>query len=296
MVWCHLPKGSLSPLRNLPPPDNFDITSQDSGYSESGKKVDEDCFSVPISCAPRKLNLDLSPAKTQLAVSPVKPVTVVTSTTLSSTAGSNATAVTTTTATTTITTVTTTQEAPTDASTEGGRPFKKFSSLTKGEEDDAILMDLMNEVAPQDDKPLGFSNLLVAPIVPAKASPPPKAASRPSIRRCLSMIDTTPTSSRVLKPASVQSENTSSFKRPEPPSDICTTDTKRRKLDVPSEQLSPITSNAPTTTQQESAPYDTEASVCPRTQPILPAEFQAKVSSLSLREIHLHNESFKQEL
>uniref|UniRef100_A0A0P4WIA6 M-phase inducer phosphatase n=1 Tax=Scylla olivacea TaxID=85551 RepID=A0A0P4WIA6_SCYOL len=239
------------------PPDDFDTTSQDSGYSESGKKVDEDCFSVPISCAPRKLNLDLSPAKTQLAVSPVKPVTVVTSTTLSSTAGSNATAVTTTTATTTIATVTTTQEAPTDASTEGGRPFKKFSSLTKGEEDDAILMDLMNEVAPQDDKPLGFSNLLVAPIVPAKVSPPPKAASRPSIRRCLSMIDTTPTSSRVFKPAAVQSENTSSFKRPEPPSDICTTDTKRRKLDVPSEQLSPLTSNAPTTTQSRSQPLMT---------------------------------------
>ncbi|MPC83745.1 M-phase inducer phosphatase [Portunus trituberculatus] len=93
--------------------------------------------------------------------------------------------------------------------------------------------------------------------MPAKVSPPPKAASRPAIRRCLSMIDTTPTSSRVFKATAVQSENTSSFKRPEPPSDICTTDTKRRKLDVPSEQLSPLTSNAQTTTQSRSQPLMT---------------------------------------
>ncbi|XP_045104106.1 uncharacterized protein LOC123499736 [Portunus trituberculatus] len=101
------------------PPDDFDTTSQDSGYSESGKKVDEDCFSVPISCAPRKLNLDLSPAKTQLAVSPVKPVTVVSSSTLSSTAGSNGTAVTIT-STPSTTKVTTTNDTP----AERGRPFK----------------------------------------------------------------------------------------------------------------------------------------------------------------------------
>lgn len=231
------------------PPDDFDTTSQDSGYSESGKKVDEDCFSVPISCAPRKLNLDLSPAKTHLAVSPGKPSTI-----LSSAASSNVLLPTTTTASPSTTTVTTADDSPADASAEGGRPFKKFSSLTKGEDDDAILMDLMNEVAPQDDKPLGFSSLLVAPLMPAKTSPPPKPASRLSIRRCLSMIDTTPTSSRVFKQTAVQSENTSSFKRPEPPSDVCTTDAKRRKLDVPSEQLSPLTSNAQTTTQSRSQP------------------------------------------
>lgn len=60
-----------------------------------------------------------------------------------------------------------------------------------------MLMDLMNEMPPQDEKPLGFSNLLSAPIQQERVSPPSMAAARPSIRRCLSMIDTTPTSSRV---------------------------------------------------------------------------------------------------
>lgn len=230
-------KRQLTSPQKPSPPDDFDTTSQDSGYSESGKKAEEDCFSVPISCAPRKLNLDLSPPKTRVAISPLKPVTVVSSTTVSSVVGPT---------TTTTTTLVSAQ------STEGRRPFRKFSSLTNGEEDDAMLMDLMNEVTPQDEKPLGFANLLVAPIQPAKVTPSPKAPARPSIRRCLSMVDTTPTSSRVhsiIRPSAVQSENTSSFKRPDPPSDACTLDAKRRKLDVPSEQLSPLTSNAQTTTQ-----------------------------------------------
>ena len=57
---------------------------------------------------------------------------------------------------------------------------------------------------------------------------------------------------QIHKPLAVQSQNTSSFKRPDPPSDNCTIDAKRRKLDVPTEQLSPLTANAQTTTQNRS--------------------------------------------
>lgn len=226
-------------------PDDFDTTSQDSGYSESGKKVEEDCFSVPISCAPRKLNLDLSPPKAKVAVSPLKPVSVVPSTTTSTSVSSSSSPV-------------------HSVSTEGRRPFKKFSSLSKGDEEDAMLMDLMNEMPPQDEKPLGFSNLLSAPIQQERVSPPSTAAARPSIRRCLSMIDTTPTSSRVQfvsKPSPAPADYTSSFKRPNPPTDSSNLDSKRRKLDVPSEQLSPLTSNAQTTTQSKSPALLTQRQV-----------------------------------
>ncbi|KAG0710564.1 M-phase inducer phosphatase [Chionoecetes opilio] len=205
------------------PPDDFDTTSQDSGYSDlSGKKVEEDCFSVPISCAPRKLNLDLSPPKAQKAVSPLRPSAAAPSTTGGCT--------------------TTSTPVGTGQSGEGRRPFIKFSSLTKGEEDDAMMRDLMNEVTPQDYKPLGFSKLLAAPLQPPKSTSSPKAP-RPSIRRCLSMVHS------VCKASAVQSENTCSFKRPDPPSDSYGQDSKRRKLDVPGEQLSPLTSNGHTTTQ-----------------------------------------------
>lgn len=216
------------------PPEDFDTNSQDSGYSESGKKLEDDCFSVPVSCAPRKLNLDLSPAKPQTMVSPVKPVAALT-TVFSST--------------------TSTPVSSTASSSEDRRrPFRKFSSLCKGDEEDALLMDLMDEVPSQNEQQsiVGFSSLLSAPIQPpaaAKTTALPTAttttfSSRPSIRRCLSMLDTTPTSSRVhsLKPSL---ESSLSFKRPQPPTDLSAqVDCKRRKQDDAGEPASPLTSNA----------------------------------------------------
>lgn len=170
------------------PPEDFDTNSQDSGYSESGKKLEDDCFSVPVSCAPRKLNLDLSPAKPQTMVSPVKPVASLT-TVFSSTTS-------------------TPVSSTTDSSEDRRRPFRKFSSLCKGDEEDALLMDLMDEVPNQNEHQpiIGFSSLLSAPIQPPAATKTTSLSTattttsfgnRPSIRRCLSMLDTTPTSSRV---------------------------------------------------------------------------------------------------
>ncbi|XP_042872945.1 M-phase inducer phosphatase-like isoform X2 [Penaeus japonicus] len=220
------------------PPEDFDTNSQDSGYSESGKKLEDDCFSVPVSCAPRKLNLDLSPAKPQPMVSPVKPLSTLT-TIFSST---------------TSTPVSSTSDS---SSEDRRRPFRKFSSLSKGDEEDALLMDLMDEVPNQlEQQPSGFSSLLSAPIQPPAASRTTTTTTtlstnttttfnaRPSIRRCLSMLDTTPTSSRVhsIKP----SLESLSFKRPQPPTDLSSqVDCKRRRQEDAG--ASPLTSNAPTT-------------------------------------------------
>lgn len=60
----------------------------------------------------------------------------------------------------------------------------------------------------------------------------------------------------ISKPSPVPGDYTS-FKRPNPPTDSSNLDAKRRKLDVPSEQLSPLTSNAQTTTQSKSPPLQT---------------------------------------
>nr|XP_045590164.1 M-phase inducer phosphatase-like [Procambarus clarkii]XP_045590165.1 M-phase inducer phosphatase-like [Procambarus clarkii] len=227
------------------PPDDFDTNSQDSGYSESGKKLD-DCFSVPVSCAPRKLNLDLSPPKPRLALSPVKPVTVVSATSSLTTVFSAATS---------------TPVCSSSSVNEERKPFRKFSSLSKPEEEDTMLMDLMNEMTTQEEEPVGFSKLLSEPIQP----PTPVSSysvcrsindGRPSIRRCLSMVDTTPTSSRVEsiipKPPPPEVSSTVSFKRPQPPTDLSNlTECKRRKLDETSDQLCPLTSNASTTTGEK---------------------------------------------
>lgn len=143
-------------------------------------------FSVPVSCAPRKLNLDLSPPKSRAVVSPVKPLTTGSSTTTTSSSSPVATS--------------------SPKSEEGRRPFRKFSSL-KGDEEDTMLMDLMSEMTTQEDLPTGFSNLLSAPTihpsttsVPSSVQAPARSVveSRPCIRRCLSMMDSTPTSSRVI--------------------------------------------------------------------------------------------------
>lgn len=236
----------ISPQKPSPPED-FDCNSQDSGYSESGKKVDDDCFSVPISCAPRKLNLDLSPLKSRVAVSHVKSVASVSSSLRHS-----------------IFTAVTSTPINSSSLGEGSRPFRKFSSLIKGDEDDAMLRDLMDEETPQDGHPMGLSTLLSAPIQPpsvpkngeSRVPSHSPATGRPSIRRCLSMVDTTtPISSRVYsatRVASVQVKGSSTFKRPEPPCDFSSgVDCKRRKLDEPCVQPSPLTSNASTTTGEK---------------------------------------------
>ncbi|XP_042219711.1 M-phase inducer phosphatase-like [Homarus americanus] len=226
------------------PPDDFDSNSHDSGYSESGKKMEGDCFSVPVSCAPRKLNLDLSPPKPRM-ISPVKSVSTVVSSI---------------TPVPTIFSAVTSTPASSSSGAEGRRPFRKFSSLSKGDEEDTMLMDLMNEMTTQEEQqPLGFSNLLLAPIQPPSANTSSRSIldGRPSIRRCLSMVDTTPTSSRVesiFKPPSLENSrpSTVSFKRPQPPTDLSNfSDCKRRKPDESCDQLSPLTSNASTTTGEK---------------------------------------------
>lgn len=208
------------------PPEDYDTNSQDSGYSESGKKVDDECFSVPVTVAPRKLNLDLSPPKSQIVLSPLK--TISSSTPVSRSSSRN------------------------------------FSSLSKCDDEDTILMDLMNEVGSVEDcQPSGFTTLLSAPINITKTSPVKPiiqrrgslfSGQRPSIRRCLSMMDNTPTSSRTTSvinsntPTSsrvvvefenspVKSDNAeiTSFKRPAPPTNfIGMVDAKRRKSEVAS--------------------------------------------------------------
>ncbi|XP_071542341.1 M-phase inducer phosphatase-like isoform X2 [Panulirus ornatus] len=228
------------------PPDDCDTNSQDSGYSESSKKLDVDCFSVPVSCAPRKLNLDLSPPKPLPIISPVKSVAIISSPV------------------TVFSTATSTPITSSHDSTEGRKPFRKFSSLSKGDEEDTMLMDLMNEMNTQEDEPLGLSKLLSAPIQPSAAPTssqsqvPPRSIfeGRPSIRRCLSMIDTTPTSSRVQSISGAQAVQAStaavSFKRPQPPTDLSNgMECKRRKQDDSSDQLSPITFSASTTTGEK---------------------------------------------
>lgn len=225
-------KKTISPSKrqsNTPnkpsPPEDYDTNSQDSGYSESGKKVDEECFNVPVTCAPRKLNLDLSPPKSQIALSPLKAIS---------------------------------SSTPVPRSSS-----RSFSSLSKCDDEDTILMDLMNEGGlVEDNQPLGFSNLLSAPInITEKCPVKPLiqrrcslfSTQRPSIRRCLSMMDTTPTSSRTTSvintsntptssliesensPVKETSEEIMSFKRPQPPSNLNgMVDAKRRKSEVAS--------------------------------------------------------------
>lgn len=142
---------------------------------------------MPISCAPRKLNLDLSPLKPRASTSHGKSSTVVSSLPHSI-----------------FTAATSTPVTSTPSLSEGSRPFRKFSSLIKGDEDDAMLRDLMEEETLDEGHPSGLSSLLSAPIQsPAKVksevqvTPCSSVRIRPSIRRCLSMVDTTPTSSKV---------------------------------------------------------------------------------------------------
>jgi len=140
---------------------------------------------------------------------------------------------------------------------------RSFSSLSKCDDEDTILMDLMNEDGlVEDNQPLGFSNLLSAPITITEKSPVKPliqrrgslfSSQRPSIRRCLSMMDTTPTSSRTTSVINNSSTPTSSlvvcenspvkdtsaeimsFKRPQPPSNLNgMVDAKRRKSEVAS--------------------------------------------------------------
>ncbi|CAL4105551.1 unnamed protein product, partial [Meganyctiphanes norvegica] len=238
------------------PPEDFDTNSQDSGYSESGKKVDDECFSVPVTCAPRKLNLDLSPPKSQIALSPPKAIS---------------------------------SSTPVSRSSS-----RSFSSLSKCDDEDTILMDLMNEVGSVEDiQPSGFSTLLSAPIHVTKKSPVKPliqrrgslfSSQRLPIRRCLSMMDnTTPTSSRTTSvidsntptsskveyeksPVKNASSEITSFKRPAPPSNLnCMVEAKRRKSEASPFQTGTTTiqttlsniSNIPLIKRQISVPSPT---------------------------------------
>lgn len=132
--------------------------------------------------------------------------------------------------------------------------------MSKADEEDTMLMDLLKEMPYEEEQPLGFSNLLSAPIQPQTTysqvlSSATVLEGRPSIRRCLSMVDTTPTSSRIesvlTKPPSEASTSVS-FKRPQPPTDLSNyLECKRRRQDESSDVLSPLTSNAPTTTGEK---------------------------------------------
>lgn len=259
------------------PPDDFDTNSQDSGYSESGKKFEDTCFSVPVSCAPRKLNLDLSPPKVKTVLSPLKlrtvhnvhsppkvqsmlsPQKAVTSIATSALAVMSA--------------VTGTTVANSD---DCRKPFRRFNSLIKPDEEDTMLMDLMNETPNQEDQPLGFSSLLSAPIhIPKAASSSSTFQTscstpsvRPAIKRCLSMMDITPTSSRVecmTSHAEPSSGRYGRFKRPEAPADLSNlVECKKRREEGP---VSPLEANArpsvtsvvpsPLTQRQASAPETT---------------------------------------
>jgi len=260
-------KKSVSPSKrqsNTPhkpsPPEDYDTNSQDSGYSESGKKVDEECFSVPVTVAPRKLNLDLSPPKSQISsdLFPSPPQSQIVLPPLWKTISSDLSPPK---SQTVLSPLWKTISSSTPVSRSSSR---NFSSLSKCDDEDTILMDLMNEVGSvEDNQPLGFTNLLSAPINVTKTSPVKPiiqrrgslfSQQRQPIRRCLSMMDNTPTSSRTssvidnntptssrvvvaceTSPVKSADAEVTSFKRPAPPSNCNVMgDAKRRKSEVTS--------------------------------------------------------------
>ncbi|XP_076043167.1 M-phase inducer phosphatase-like [Oratosquilla oratoria] len=248
-----------SPPKKLevPLPDDFDTNSQDSGYSESGKKYEDSGFSVPVTCAPRKLNLDFSPPKS-VAGHSVSPVKNFLTSIFSSSSDAKTVCVPPNTlpavtalpqSSTPVTSVAKSKAKSTSNATQEERtPFRTFSSLIskdKEEDEDPFLMELLDDVNMQEDQPSGMSSLLKAPINSSTPSSVPSSTAtsisqrlsvkldtpvthKPSIRRCLSMMDTTPTSvtaQRNLEPSI-------SFKRPNPPADLNSlVDCKRRRSD-----------------------------------------------------------------
>lgn len=259
--------------RKPSPPEDFDTNSQDSGYSESGKKLDEECFSVPVNCAPRKLDLDLSPAKSQtrkfnidirkfnIDLSPAKSQTrkfnIDLSPAKSQTGKFNIDLSPPKTQIVISPPKAISSSTPVSRSSSSSRAF---SSLSKCDDEDTILMDLMNEVGSvEDSQPTGFTTLLSAPINVKKTSVKPVIQRRGSlftqqrlpIRRCLSMMENTPTSSRTTSvidnntptssrvecessPVKITSCEVTSFKRPAPPANLCgMVDAKRRKSEAP---------------------------------------------------------------
>ncbi|XP_068206153.1 M-phase inducer phosphatase-like [Palaemon carinicauda] len=233
----------LSSPQKPSPPDDFDTNSQDSGYSESGKKLEDACFSAPVSCAPRKLNLDLSPPKPRTLVSlPKTPsCTTITSQMVSTPL---------------------IQGTISTACDYIRKPVRRFS-LNKADEEDSMLMDLLNDSPNKDDQPLGFSSLLSAPIQKESTPFDNSFLWRPTIKRCLSMVDITPTSSRIEPVISSEqvSQRYGRFKRPDAPVDLSgCVEFKRRREDF-SRVLSPLSSATPTsvgssplTQRQVSAP------------------------------------------
>lgn len=235
----------LSSPRKPSPPEDFDTNSQDSGYSESGKKVDDNCFSVPVSCAPRKLNLDLSPPKVRTLVSPSKISTCTTTTTL-------------------IASTPVTSGTSTPSGDENRKPVRKFS-LSKGDEEDSMLMDLLNDSPNKGDQPLGFANLLSAPIQKDSTPFDNSCLWRPTIKRCLSMVDITPTSSRVESMTSgeqISQSRYGRFKRPEAPVDLSGFVEFKKRREDSDRTISPLSSatattavgSSPLTQRQVSAP------------------------------------------
>lgn len=156
--------------------DDSGTSSHDSGYCESGKKIEDDSYITPVGSAPVKIKCRLSQSKTWMSLSPMKQVSVVSSTT------------------TTTATLTPAHLA------QGQRPFKRFPSLTFDEDDADVVTELMNEVRLQDEELQGFSDLLAAPIHVAKFCSPTKAPSGSLVRHHLSMMDTVPTFSWVYEP------------------------------------------------------------------------------------------------
>lgn len=208
-------------------PEDCDASSQDSGYS-SEKKYDGRPVSMDIECAPRKLNLDLSPPKSKILQTLVK---------------------------------TTTSE-----STLSNRSFSYLSMLD--DEDTILMDLMNEDISFDENQPKGFSTLLSAPInnspsvIRSKSSPSsPKIIvkspvqkkatlfdqPRLPLKKCVSMMDTTPfrtafelntspISSRVpIIPVTTKKEDSPTFKRPQPPIDLHDNiDNKRRKLETPS--------------------------------------------------------------
>ncbi|CAL4117793.1 unnamed protein product [Meganyctiphanes norvegica] len=208
-------------------PEDCDASSQDSGYS-SEKKYDGRNLCIPMECAPRKLNLDLSPPKSK--------------------------------------TLQTFGKSTISESRLSSRSFSSLSMTD--DEDTILMDLMNEDGSADENQPTGFSTLLSAPIkssssaITAQTLFSPKSYAKPdvqrkitlfgqpqfSIKKSISMMDTTPfrtalnfntspISSRVpVVPLKIKkdSPDSSTFKRPQPPIDLKIVDNKRRKIEIPS--------------------------------------------------------------